>query len=168
MHIERRILTHSHDRTDRRKADLADELTEMRLERRMRSRSRGRSEPYRHDLGRWVYYVSDARSIERERRPFAGWTSTDKPFLLRNTAEGTSSDEQTDADENLSHASGSLAKPETGSIDGEERASAIIGPDNVYGSEHLRSHGVADVLQCLGLPTQICNLLRVLRVFCSV
>jgi hypothetical protein len=144
MHVERRIRTHSHDRTDRRKADLADELTEMRLERRMRSRSRGRSEPYRHDLGRRDYYFSDARSIERERRPFAGWTSTDKPFLLRNTAEGTSSDEQTDADENLSHASGSLAVPETGSIDEWERVSAIFGRDDVYGSEHLRSNGVAD------------------------
>lgn len=148
-------------RSDRLAADLADELTEMRLERRLhsrsrgrgdagsyagegRGRSRGRSEPYRHDLGRRYYYLSDARSIERERRPYARWTSTDKPFLLRDSAEGTSSDEQTDADENLSHASGLLGKPETGSIDGEERASAIIGPDNVYGSEHLRSHGVAD------------------------
>jgi hypothetical protein len=57
-------------RTDRLGADLAEELADLRIERRMRSRSRGRSDASSHrssSRGRSEFYKHELDRLERER-----------------------------------------------------------------------------------------------------
>ena len=160
--IKRRGRSHSHSSIHRLAADLAEERAELRLDRRMRSRShgrgdtgslgskgRGRSGFYRRELSgleRGILAAqdtSDVETFERKRRPYAVTSSVKikaKPLFLQGAPGEITPVEQSDAGENLDHVSEWLDKSEIGSAEARSREVAIIDRENIGSSEVRRTY----------------------------
>jgi hypothetical protein len=135
---------------------------ESRLGRHKRSRSRGRGDVSSYDSGgrrRREFYrhekyrlehgsapaqdTKDDETLERKRRPYGAKSLIEfkeRPLLLHDAPGRVGSDEQLDADENLSHVSDWLDRSVSERTDARKHTAAILVPD---ASRRRRFHATA-------------------------